>query len=119
MKAEELKLQIREFWNEHPCGSKFARAEIGSSEFFDAVERHRYETEWHIPQMVNFSSWRGARVLEVGCGLATDAVQFARAGARYTGVDLTPRAIELGRHRFMQAGLEGEFQVADAENLPF
>jgi ubiquinone/menaquinone biosynthesis C-methylase UbiE len=119
MNGVELKSQIREFWNEHPCGSKFAQAEIGSAEFFDAVERHRYQTEWHIPQMVDFPKWRDARVLEVGCGLGTDAVQFARAGARYTGIDLTPRSIELARQRFLQSNLRGEFQVSDAENLSF
>jgi ubiquinone/menaquinone biosynthesis C-methylase UbiE len=119
MKTVDIKTQIREFWNEHPCGSKFAQSEIGSAEFFEAVERHRYQTEWHIPQMVNFPRWRGARVLEIGCGLATDAVQFARAGADYTGIDLTPRSIELARHRFLESGLTGNFQVADAENLPF
>src|SRR5207253_9823194 len=103
MSGVELKTEIREFWNEHPCGSKFAQAEIGSAEFFEAVERHRYETEWHIPGMVNFPAWRDARVLEVGCGLGTDGVQFARSGASYTGIDLTSRAIELVRRRFLMA----------------
>ncbi len=115
----DLKTQVREFWNAHPCGSKFAQEEVGSAEFFAAIEQHRYATEWHIPQVVDFPRWRGAQVLEVGCGLGTDAVQFARAGAQYTGIDLTPRSIEMVRHRFIMQGLTGEFQVADAENLPF
>jgi ubiquinone/menaquinone biosynthesis C-methylase UbiE len=59
------------------------------------------------------------RVLEIGCGLGTDGAQFARAGAIYTGVDLTEAAIELARRRFELESLAGEFRVADAENLEF
>jgi ubiquinone/menaquinone biosynthesis C-methylase UbiE len=59
------------------------------------------------------------RVLEIGCGLGTDGAQFARAGADYTGVDLTEAAVEQSRRRFELAGLPGEFRVADAEHLDF
>ncbi len=117
--AEDLKGKVREFWNENPCGTKFAQAEIGSVEFFAAIEKHRYETEWHIPEMAQFPTWHGKKVLEVGCGLGTDAVEFARAGAHYTGIDLTPKSIELVQKRFQQQNLTGNFQVADAEKLPF
>jgi ubiquinone/menaquinone biosynthesis C-methylase UbiE len=115
-----LKSQVRDFWNENPCGAKFTSdVEFGSREFFDRVEAHRYETEWHIRDVAQFDQWRGQDVLEIGCGLGTDAVQFARAGAHYTGVDLTPRAVEIVRGRFALYGLEGTTRVADAENLPF
>jgi ubiquinone/menaquinone biosynthesis C-methylase UbiE len=119
LEAEQLKTKVRDFWNENPCGTKFAQIEVGTKEFFAAIEKHRYETEWHIPEMAQFSSWKGKTVLEVGCGLGTDAIQFARAGAHYTGIDLTPRSIELVQKRFQQENLLGNFQVADGENLPF
>lgn len=115
-----VKDQVRDFWNANPCGAKFVDGvEVGSREFFDLVERHRYETEGHIREVVGFERWRGKDVLEIGCGLGTDAVQFARAGARYTGVDLTPRSVELVTRRFELYGLEGAARVADAEQLPF
>jgi ubiquinone/menaquinone biosynthesis C-methylase UbiE len=115
-----LKSQVRDFWNENPCGAKFTTdVEFGSRDFFDRVEEHRYQTEWHIREVAQFDRWRGHDVLEIGCGLGTDAVQFARAGARYTGVDLTPRAVEIVRSRFELYGLAGTTRVADAENLPF
>lgn len=119
MSSEQLKSEIRDFWNANPCGSKFAEQEIGTPEFFRRVEQHRYATEWHIPLVVDFPAWAGKRVLEVGCGLGTDAVNFARAGADYTGIDLTPRSIELVKKRFEQEGLRGRLLNADAENLPF
>ena len=119
MMAKDLKSQVRSFWEANPCGAKFAAIEIGSPEFFDAVEKHRYSTESHIPAVVGFERWKGRDVLEVGCGLGTDAISFARTGANYTGVDLTNRSIELVRRRFDLEGLNGDVRVADAEQLPF
>ena len=114
-----LKERVREFWQEHPCGTKFSDAEMGSRDFFERVEKHRYEKEWHIPSAANFAGTRGLKVLEIGCGLGTDGAQFARAGAEYTGIDLTEAAIDLARRRFALFGLPGEFRVSDAENLDF
>jgi SAM-dependent methyltransferase len=115
----DLKERVRAFWQEHPCGSKFSDAQIGTREFFDRVEQHRYEKEWHIPAAAGFASARGLRVLEIGCGVGTDGLQFARAGATYTGVDLTAAAVDLARKNFDSAGVPGEFRVSDAENLDF
>ena len=116
---EQLKERVREFWQAHPCGTKFSDAEIGTREFFERVETHRYEKEWHIPAAADFTSTAGLKVLEIGCGLGTDGAQFAKAGADYTGVDLTEAAIELARKRFELFGLPGKFQVVDAEQLTF
>lgn len=61
----------------------------------------------------------GRRVLEVGCGMGTHAGMLINAGADYTGIDLTDRAVEMARHRLEVFGLDGEVQQADAEDLPF
>src|SRR4026209_1565515 len=116
---EKLKDRVRAFWQEHPCGTKFADAEPGSPKFYELVEAHSYAKEWHIPAAADFANTAGLKVLEIGCGLGTDGAQFAKAGADYTGVDLTEAAIELARKRFTLSGLKGTFQVADAENLDF
>src|SRR5216117_4210996 len=108
-KNSDLKERVRAFWQEHPCGSKFSDAEIGTREFFERVEQHRYEKEWHIPAAADFAGTDGLKVLEIGCGLGTDGAQFAKAGADYTGIDLTEAAIELARRRFECSGLQGEF----------
>ena len=95
------------FWNEHQPGLRFADAPIGTPEFFALVERQRYALEPHIPELVRFERWQGRDVLEVGCGIGTDGARFARAGARYTGVDPTATALELARQRFELEGLDG------------
>jgi len=117
--ARELKEQVRAFWQAHPCGTKFADAEPGTRLFHERVEAHRYEKEWHIPAAADFAGAQGLKVLEIGCGLGTDGAQFARAGANYTGVDLTDAAVELARRRFDLFKLPGEFRTADAEALDF
>ncbi len=116
---DELKERVRVFWQKHPCGTKFSDAEIGTREFFERIEAHRYEKEWHIQAAANFAGTRGLKVLEIGCGMGTDGAQFAKAGADYTGIDLTAAAIELARKRFALSDLNGEFRVSDAENLDF
>lgn len=115
----ELKERVRAFWQDHPCGTKFADAPPGSRRFYELVEAHRYDKEWHIPIAARFDQTKDLRVLEIGCGLGTDGAQFAKAGADYTGIDLTDAAVELAQKRFELFNLPGTFQVADAESLDF
>ena len=115
----QLKEQVRAFWQDHPCGSKFANAEPGSRRFYELIEEHRYQKEWHIPTAAGFAQTKDLDVLEIGCGLGTDGAQFARAGANYTGIDLTDAAVGLAQRRFQLFNLKGTFRVADAERLSF
>ncbi|MBD0370784.1 MAG: class I SAM-dependent methyltransferase [Pyrinomonadaceae bacterium] len=117
--AYNLKERVRAFWQANPCGVKFSDAEPGTRLFYERVEEHRYRTEWHIPEAADFAGANGLKVLEIGCGLGTDGAQFAKAGADYTGVDLTEAAVELARRRFELFGLKGNFETADAEKLQF
>ena len=115
------KLRAREQWGQDPCGAIYDREhELGTRAFFDEVERYRYKeyAPW-MPRVMEFEKFRGARLLEVGCGMGTDLLQFARGGAYCTGVDLTPRSIEITRHRFKLYGADGNFMISDGERLPF
>lgn len=107
------------FWTDYQPGFRFSDQPVGSPAFFAEVEQHRYMLEPHIPDIVNFPRWHGRAVIEVGCGIGTDAVQFARAGARYEGVDQSTTAVGLASERFKAEGLPGRFQIADATQLPF
>jgi SAM-dependent methyltransferase len=115
----DQKRRVREYWEADPCGSEHATAPEGSPEFFAEVERKRYELEPYIARHADFEGARGLRVLEIGVGVGTDFINFARAGAKATGVDLTEHAVELVRRRLELEGLDGEVRRADAESLPF
>jgi len=115
------KERAREQWSQDPAGAVYgAEHEVGSREFFAEVERHRY-TEYApwMPEVMGFNEFAGKRLLEVGCGMGTDLLQFARGGARVTGVDLTPRSIEISRRHLSLYDEPGEFTIADCETLPF
>jgi SAM-dependent methyltransferase len=116
---EALKEEVRSFWEHEPCGSSHAEAAEGSSEFFAQVERSRSDLEPFIGKYADFEGTKGKRLLEIGAGLGTDLVRFARAGAHVTGVDLTEHSVRLVRRRLELEGLDGDVEVADAERLPF
>lgn len=109
----------RSFWTDYQPGFRFTSEEIGTPEFFAAVEANRYSLEPHIPEVACFEATRGLDVLEGGCGIATDGLQFARAGARYTGADFSATALSLAQHRFELEGAEGRFVRASLTELPF
>lgn len=117
--TETLKEKVRRHWEAEPCGTKTASAEFGTSEFFAEVERERDRLEPFIPRFAEFERWRGKRVLEVGVGLGSDFVRFARAGAALSGIDLTEAAVEAVRRRLALEGLAADLRVADAESLPY
>lgn len=117
--AEE-KLRAREQWSDDPCGAVYGdKLEFGTPEFFDEVERHRYKeyAPW-MPEVMGFDKFSGASLIEVGCGMGTDLLQFARGGANCTGVDITPRSVEISRRHFQLYGIPGDFILSDAEHLP-
>jgi SAM-dependent methyltransferase len=111
---------VRTFWNARPCNIRHSQKEIGSREYFDEVERRKYFVEPHIPAFANFNRWSGKRVLEIGCGLGTDTVNFARAGADVTAVELSDESAALARRRVELFGLSDRvtIHVGNAEELP-
>jgi len=108
-----------EFWTGYQPGLRFAAAPVGSREFFDEVTAQRYALEPHIPEVVRFDEWSGLKVLEAGCGMATDGARFAAAGADYTGIDFSPTALDLARRRFALDGIDGRFIAGSVTRLPF
>lgn len=106
---------VRSFWNANPCQSRLSQ-EAERRRYFEEISRKRFQgREWHVPIVAKFDSFRGKDVLEVGCGVGTDGIEFARNGANYVGVDLTPNSVELTRERFLTFGVPGRFEVANAE----
>ena len=72
------------------------------------------------PRLVAFAGVRqGQQLLDVGCGTGVVALTAARAGAQVTGLDLTPELIERAKQNAAMMKLEAQWQVGDAEQLPF
>lgn len=109
--------EVASYWNRRPCNIRHSTKEVGTRDYFDEVEERKYFVEPHIPAFAQFDRWKGKKVLEVGCGLGTDAVNFARAGAEYHAIDLSDASLELARKRFEVFGLKGELRPYNAEQL--
>ncbi len=111
--------RVREYWDRRPCNIRHSPRQIGSKEYFDEVEARKYFVEPHIPQFAQFERWNGKKVLEIGCGIGTDTVNFARHGASVTAVDLSEKSIEVARSRAKVYGLEDKIQFfsGNAEEL--
>src|SRR4051794_2726476 len=60
----------------------------------------------------------GLDVLHVQCHLAFDAISLARRGARVTGVDFSPSALQKARVIAERCGVELELVEADSTALP-
>ena len=100
--------------------------EMGTREFFDRVDKEFYDwnpplhTERPFGRLFPFEEYPpGSRVLEIGCGMGTMAMLWARNGANISAVDLNPTSIEQTTKRFELLGLSGDVRVEDANALSF
>ena len=109
---------VQEYWNRRPCNIRHSRKPVGEREYFDEVEERKYFVEPHIPEFAQFHRWQGKRILEVGCGIGTDTINFARSGAYVTAVDVSEKSLEIARKRAAVYGLGNiDFIQANAEEL--
>lgn len=61
----------------------------------------------------------GMRVLDVAAGSGNVAIPAANAGATVVASDITPELLEAGRAAASRVGADIDWQVADAQALPF
>ncbi|MEM6392546.1 MAG: class I SAM-dependent methyltransferase [Planctomycetota bacterium] len=110
---------VADYWNRRPCNIRHSPEPVGTRAYFDQVRDRKYRIEPHIPGFADFPAWAGKRVLEVGCGIGTDTMSFAQAGADVTAVDLSEASIELAQRRASVYGMSDRvrFVQGDAEGL--
>lgn len=75
-------------------------------DIFSAEIEKRYQ-EWQLnPQ-------KYSRVLDVGCGTGTNAIEFARRGFQVTGCDIAEYAIRQAKEKSQRAKVEVQWLQAD------
>ncbi|MCU0842634.1 MAG: methyltransferase domain-containing protein [Thiobacillaceae bacterium] len=125
--------EVQAWWRDNPMtygaehgrtGYRDGQFEMGTPEFFERLDREFYS--WNHPlhgerpfdRLFPYRDYRaGARVLEIGCGLGTMAMNWARNGVEMTAVDLNPTSIEQTRRRFELMGLRGRIELMDGRRL--
>jgi ubiquinone/menaquinone biosynthesis C-methylase UbiE len=113
---------VKSYWEKEACGTQeFITGKLDelSPAWFRQIEEHRYEVEPFIHSVAQFTRHSGKSILEVGVGAGTDHLQWAKAGAKCYGVDLTAKAIKTTQAHLSIYGLQSCLQQIDAEELPF
>jgi ubiquinone/menaquinone biosynthesis C-methylase UbiE len=119
-RSPSLKSEVKAFWNRQSCETQYARSEKFTREYFEQIEQWRYADQPFIHSFAQFTRYHGKKVLEVGFGAGTDFIQWLRAGAIASGIDLTEEALANLSHRILIYNLPDaeSLQVGDAEDLP-
>jgi ubiquinone/menaquinone biosynthesis C-methylase UbiE len=111
---------IERYWNARIHDLEMTAHPVGTLAFFDDLDDYRFDKLHYLPALVDFNGFAGQRLLEVGCGIGTDLVRFARGGARVTGVDLSRTAIDLAAQNFaLHRQTPEALKVANGEALPY
>lgn len=118
--------RIRSYWNAHTLGLQYVSdpaIQVGSAEFFAHIRpwMNPYKFPWIMARIEKEAKiLRGKHLLEVGCGMGYDSLEFLKRGVRVTATDLTPNAVELTRRHFEIEGVQAEdVRVENGLDLSF
>lgn len=114
---QDLKAKVVDFWDSRPCNIRHSAKRVGTIDYSLEVLGRRYSVEPHIPGFAKFDSASGKSVLEVGCGIGSDTIMFAAAGASVTAVDISRASLDVCRDRLASHGLTATLVECDAESL--
>lgn len=111
--------EIRQYWNEHIHDLEITKHPVGTKEFFHELYEYRFEKLHYLEKIVDFDSYQGKYLLEVGCGVGIDLIRFAKGAAIVTGIDLAETSIELAKRNFELNGVKGDLKAMNGEDLEF
>jgi len=116
----KIKNKIKKFWDNQPCNIKHSNKKKFSKEYFNEVKKKRFFVEHHIPNFAEFKKYKNKNILEIGCGIGTDAVEFIKNKAKYYGTELSKHSLKIAQKRINVLNLERFkpiFLLEDAEKM--
>jgi ubiquinone/menaquinone biosynthesis C-methylase UbiE len=118
--------KVRQYWEAHPLGQQYVTdpsIEVGSPEYFEHIRpwMNPYKFDWIMARIERESALlKGKDLLEIGCGMGYDSLEFINRGVRVTATDLTETAVRFARRHFDVKGVQAaNVRVANALALPF
>jgi ubiquinone/menaquinone biosynthesis C-methylase UbiE len=105
---------VRSYWNTHTLGLQYVKdhdLEPGTAEFFAHIRpwMNPYKFPWIMERIEREAAvLRGKHLLEIGCGMGYDSLEFLKRGVRVTATDLTENAVMLARRHFELEDMHAE-----------
>ena len=109
----------RRYWDARPCNIRHSAKPVDSYEYSQEVRNRKYAVEPHILRFADHPLWYNSQVLDLGAGIGTDSLEFARHGAWVTAVDFSTEALAILSRRARAEGLDDQItvRVDDVETL--
>ena len=118
--------KVHDYWNTHTLGMQYVTdpsIEVGTPAFFAHIRpwMNPYKFPWIMERIEAESALlQGKRLLEIGCGMGYDSLEFLKRGVRVTATDLTPNAVRMTKKHFEIEGVTADdVRTANALALPF
>lgn len=99
---DEIKARMKATWEDGDYASFAVYMEDGAIEILE---------RWQLSP--------GQRLLDIGCGSGQSAIPAARQGHQVVGIDIAENLVEVANERSRLEGLNAQFDVGDAEALPY
>lgn len=122
----EIVQEVHDYWNSHTLGFQYVTdktIEPGTAAFFEHIRpwMNPYKFPWIMARIEREAALlQGKHLLEIGCGMGFDSLEFLKRGVRVTVTDLTPNAVDLTRRHFEIEQVQAEdVRTANALDLPF
>lgn len=117
---------VHDYWNVHTLGLQYvcdSSIVPGTREFFDHIRpwMNPFKFPWIMRRIQREAAiLAGGRLLEIGCGLGYDSLEFLKRGVHVTATDLTPQAVALARRHFQLEKVSADdVRVENALSLSF
>ena len=105
---------IYDYWNSHTLGTQYVTdpsIEVGSREYFEHIRpwMNPYKFPWIMDRIDEEAKvLKGKHLLEIGCGMGYDSLEFLKRGVKVTATDLTHNAIKMAKRHFEIEGVQAE-----------
>ena len=117
---------VQNYWNSHTLGLQYVTdpsVQTGTPEFFAYIRpwMNPYKFPWIMDRIDREAKLlEGKHLLEIGCGMGYDSLEFLKRGVHITATDLTPNAVAITHRHFELEKVQAEdIRIANALDLPF
>lgn len=116
---EEAIKAVQQYWDAYAACLEVSGKAWGSKEFFAEIKSQHDKVYAYANHILNLASLEGRALLELGCGIGLDTVEFAVHGAEVTAIDLSPTCLDLAKRLLAYHNLEATLEIGNAEELRY